>query len=131
MKYIYINNKFIYIYKNMNTLDNSNINESLNEDENTKIINENTKTINKSYDNKILDFPYISKYEITRILGIRAKQIDCGSPTLVDITSLKNKNSINIAELEYKENKLFFLIKRKYSNDKTNIYKLVNMTKIK
>ena len=58
--------------------------------------------------------PFITKYEMTRILGVRAQQIDNGAqPTIV----LDNPELISgyfIAKQEFSQNKLPFIIKRSF-----------------
>lgn len=50
--------------------------------------------------------PFITKYEYPKIIAIRAQQIANGSPIFIDITNLKIKKPMNIAELEFKKGKL-------------------------
>ena len=55
--------------------------------------------------------PFLTKYEKTRILGQRAKQIECGSKPFVKIP----ENIIDgyiIAELELQQKKIPFIIRR-------------------
>ena len=55
--------------------------------------------------------PFLTKYEYTRIIGMRAKQIDNGAEIFVN----PPKNIIsgyNIALIELEENKLPFIIRR-------------------
>jgi DNA-directed RNA polymerase I, II, and III subunit RPABC2 len=66
--------------------------------------------------NNIIDplhktLPYLTKYERARILGQRAKQIECGAKPFINVP----ENIIDgyiIAELELKEKKIPFIIKR-------------------
>ncbi len=90
---------------------------------------ENTETINKSHELKVFDFPHITKFEKTRVIGIRASQINNGSNALIDTSKIIDPTSINIAEEEFIQNKLFFLIKRSYSKTNFNIYKTTNLIK--
>jgi len=84
---------------------------SHNYDEITKLSN-----IVKNSDGIIIDplhrtIPYLTKYEKARILGQRAKQIETGSKPFVKVP----ENIIDgyiIAELELKEKKIPFIIKR-------------------
>jgi len=55
--------------------------------------------------------PYLTKYEKTRVLGQRAKQIETGSKPFVKIPENIIESHI-IAELELKEKKIPFIIKR-------------------
>jgi len=73
-------------------------------------------TVIRDENNIIIDplhrtLPYLSKYEKARILGQRAKQIELGAKPLVKVP----ENIIDgylIAELELRENKIPFIIKR-------------------
>jgi len=74
----------------------------------TKIIRDN--------DNNIIDplhktIPYLTKYEKTRILGQRAKQIECGAKPFVKVPENIIDSQI-IAELELQEHKIPFIIRR-------------------
>jgi len=59
----------------------------------------------------------LTKYEVAKILGIRATQIASGSAPMVDITGLDD--AYKIAELELERKKIPFLIVRKYPGGKT------------
>jgi DNA-directed RNA polymerase subunit K/omega len=54
----------------------------------------------------------LSKFEKVRILGQRAEQISMGAPPLVDITGLTD--ALSIAEKEFLEHKIPFIIERTY-----------------
>ena len=76
--------------------------------------------ITRDKDGNIVDdlhktLPILTKYEKTRVLGLRAKQISCGSDIYIKI----NKDIILpylIAEMELKEKKLPFIIRRPIPN---------------
>ena len=53
---------------------------------------------------------FLTRYERTRVLGIRIKQLQLGAPALVDIKKLTNEKEIALAEL--KQRKLPFIIRR-------------------
>lgn len=55
--------------------------------------------------------PYLTKYERTKILGIRAKQLNAGATPFVDIPE-KVIDGYTIAELELKAKKIPFIIRR-------------------
>ena len=55
--------------------------------------------------------PYLTKYEKTRILGQRSKQIETGAKPLVKVPE-NIVDSYIIAELELKEKKIPFIIRR-------------------
>ena len=70
----------------------------------------------RNSDNIIIDplhrtIPYLTKYERARILGQRAKQIESGSRPLVKIPE-NIVDSYIIAELELREKKIPFIIRR-------------------
>ena len=84
-------------------------------DKNNLIIDNNHKTI-----------PILTKYEKTRILGQRAKQINNGSKPYINIS----ENIIDgyiIAELELKEKKLPFIIRRPLPNGKSEYWKIKDL----
>jgi len=58
---------------------------------------------------------YLTKYEKARVLGQRAKQIECGAKTFIKIPE-NIIDSYIIAELELKEKKIPFIIRRPLSN---------------
>ena len=66
-------------------------------------------------DKKRKTTPQLTKYEKTKILGIRAQQLLSGMPALIKVP--KNVNNVRkIAELELKERKIPFIIKRPLPN---------------
>jgi DNA-directed RNA polymerase I, II, and III subunit RPABC2 len=70
----------------------------------------------RNSDNIIVDplhrtIPYLTKYERARILGQRAKQIETGAKPLVKIPE-NIVDSYIIAELELREKKIPFIIRR-------------------
>ena len=84
-------------------------------DENNVIIDNNHKTI-----------PILTKYEKTRILGQRAKQINNGAKPYINIP----ENIIDgylIAEMELKEKKIPFIIRRPLPNGKSEYWKIKDL----
>ena len=84
-------------------------------DKNNLIIDNNHKTI-----------PILTKYEKTRILGQRAKQINNGCKPYINIS----ENIIDgylIAELELKEKKIPFIIRRPLPNGKSEYWKIKDL----
>ncbi len=59
--------------------------------------------------------PYLTKYEKTRIIGQRAKQIDSGATTFVKVPENVIEGYL-VAELELKEKKIPFIIRRPLPN---------------
>lgn len=58
----------------------------------------------------------LTKFEIAKIIGTRATQLSQGAIPQIDITGLDN--SYDIAMQEFKQNKIPFIIKRRYPRDK-------------
>ena len=74
----------------------------------------------RNADNIIIDpnhrtIPFLTKYEKARVLGQRAKQIETGAKPLVKITE-NIVDSYIIAELELREKKIPFIIRRPLPN---------------
>jgi DNA-directed RNA polymerase I, II, and III subunit RPABC2 len=72
--------------------------------------------VTKDGDGIIIDplhrtIPYLTKYEKTRILGQRSKQIESGAKPLVKVPE-NVIDSYVIAELELREKKIPFVIRR-------------------
>lgn len=84
-------------------------------DVNGNIIDELHKTI-----------PFLTKYEKTKILGQRAKQIESGSKPFVKITN-NIIDSYVIAQMELKEKKIPFIIRRPLPNGSSEYWKLSDL----
>jgi DNA-directed RNA polymerase I, II, and III subunit RPABC2 len=67
--------------------------------------------------------PFISKYERTRILGERAKQINDGAKPFVEVDASVIDGYL-IAMKEFEEKKLPFIIRRPLSNGASEYWKL-------
>ena len=67
--------------------------------------------------------PFLTKYEKTRILGIRCKQINNGSQIFVTVNE-KILDGYTIACLELKEKKLPFIIQRPLPNGACEYWKI-------
>ena len=84
-------------------------------DEDNRIIDDNHRTV-----------PILSKYERTRILGLRSRQINSGARPFINV----EENIIDgyiIAERELIEKKIPFIIKRPISNDKFEYWRLEDL----
>jgi DNA-directed RNA polymerase I, II, and III subunit RPABC2 len=89
-----------------------------------------TKVVRNS-DNIIVDpfhktIPYLTKFEKTKVLGQRAKQIENGAKPFVEVS----KNIIEpyiIADLELSEKKIPFIIKRPMPNNGCEYWKLADL----
>ena len=62
----------------------------------------------------------LTRFEVTRIIGARALQIALGAPVLVEIKE-NNFDPINIAEQEFKANKVPMTIKRTLPNNESMV----------
>ncbi len=77
-----------------------------------KIIS-NTETYIKYQNKSRMTRPYLTKFERTKILGTRAAQIEGGAKALLQKDKLKNvRQAIQIAELEFQEKAIPFIIRR-------------------
>lgn len=104
----------------------------LDDDDDDDIIDEDdTEIVDPNYEmNTILQVPdeerlsrnILTKYEIVRIIGTRAKQISDGSKVFVKYDG--NKSAIELAELELRNKMIPLKIKRPLPNGKYEIWKL-------
>jgi DNA-directed RNA polymerase I, II, and III subunit RPABC2 len=70
--------------------------------------------------------PYLTKYEKTRILGQRAKQIECGAKPLVKVPE-NIIDSYIIAELELQQKRIPFIIRRPLPNGSSEYWNLKDL----
>lgn len=87
-------------------------------------------TITRDEAHNIIDpfhttIPILTKYEYTRILGVRATQIENGAPTFIDAPELVDSYLIAKAELDQK--KLPFILKRPIPNGTIEYWKLEDL----
>jgi DNA-directed RNA polymerase subunit K/omega len=73
--------------------------------------------------------PYLTKYEKARILGQRAKQINSGSPPFVKVPENVIDGYI-IAELELKEKRIPFIIRRPLPNGGSEYWSISDLEDI-
>ena len=98
--------------------------EILNEDENNQdsdyLMEEKITSYSDFYKNMIKgsenrkSIPFLTKFEKSRIIGIRAQQLSQNMPALVDISDCTTP--VEIALKELKEGKLPFIIRREMPN---------------
>ena len=86
-------------------------------------------TIQRDSTNNIVDplhtsIPLLTKYEYTRILGVRATQIEQGAPLFIETDSI---DSYWIAKEELHEKKLPFIIQRPIPNGIIEYWKLSDL----
>lgn len=87
--------------------------------------------ITKDQYGKIIDplhttIPFITKYEKARIIGARSEQIDRGAPIYVDVES-HIINARTIAQLEFDEKKIPFIIARPLPNKSVEYWKVSDL----
>ena len=70
--------------------------------------------------------PYLTKYEKARILGQRAKQIECGAKPLVKVSE-NIIDSYIIAELELQQKRIPFIIRRPLPNGGSEYWNLKDL----
>jgi DNA-directed RNA polymerase I, II, and III subunit RPABC2 len=88
-------------------------------------------TVIRDDNNQIIDdlhrtLPYLTKYEKTRILGVRTKQINEGAPIFVEVDSSIIDGYI-IAEKELMERKIPFIIRRPIPNGGSEYWKVSDL----
>lgn len=100
---------------------------------NGKEIESLTIVIRDKYNNVIDDLhktiPFLTKYEKTRVLGQRAKQILSGSTPYIEV-SKEIIDSYIIAEMELKAKKIPFIIRRPLPNGGCEYWKLKDLENI-
>ena len=90
--------------------------------------------ITKDQYGKIIDplhttIPFITKYEKARIIGARSEQIDRGAPIYVDVES-HIINARTIAQLEFDQKKIPFIIARPLPNKSVEYWKVSDLENI-
>lgn len=90
----------------------------------TKITRSSTTQLIQDENHKT--YPFLTKYEKTRILGLRISQLNEGARPLVSLNHAILDNHI-IAEQELKEKKLPFIIMRPLPNGKKEYWKLQDL----
>jgi DNA-directed RNA polymerase I, II, and III subunit RPABC2 len=88
-------------------------------------------TVIRDENNQIIDdlhrtLPYLTKYEKTRILGVRTKQINEGAPIFVEADASIIDGYI-IAEKELMERKIPFIIRRPIPNGGSEYWKVSDL----
>ena len=77
-------------------------------------------------DNLHTTIPWLSKYEFSKLLGQRIKQLNEGNKPYINIDNTSNIDNYNIAEQEIRE-KLPFIIKRPMPNGGCEYWKLEDL----
>jgi len=68
----------------------------------------------------------MSKYEYTKVLGMRAQQITMGAVPLINVND-DMKSAIEVAEEELRQRKTPYIIARKINSKKTDFWKIEDM----
>ena len=89
----------------------------------TRVIRDNNNVI---IDENHTTLPILSKYEKTRIIGLRSKQINSGAPPFISVNE-EIVDGYIIAEQELLEKKIPFIIKRPISSNKFEYWKLEDL----
>ena len=89
--------------------------------------------IKKDKDNNIIDSrhktnPILSKYEKTKILGQRAKQIEEGHAPFIKVNNIIDHYTIALMELE--QNKIPFIIRRPLPNGTCEYWRVQDLIKL-
>lgn len=71
--------------------------------------------------------PFLTKYEKTRVLGQRAKQINAGAKPLIDNIPANAMDGYVIAKLELAQKKIPFIIKRPLPNGECEYWNLADL----
>jgi DNA-directed RNA polymerase I, II, and III subunit RPABC2 len=88
----------------------------------------------RNQDGQIVDnfhktLPFVSKFEKARILGVRAKQINNGASVMIDVSE-HVIDGYTIAQMEYEQKKIPFIVKRPLPNGTVEYWKFADMEQI-
>ena len=91
-------------------------------------------TIVRNKEGQIVDnfhktVPFITKFEKARILGLRAKQINNGASVMIDVPE-NVIDGYTIAQMEYEQKKIPFIIKRPLPNGAIEYWKFADLEQI-
>jgi DNA-directed RNA polymerase I, II, and III subunit RPABC2 len=91
-------------------------------------------TIVRNQEGQIVDnfhktLPFVSKFEKARILGVRAKQINSGAAVMIDVPD-HVIDGYMIAQMEYEQKKIPFIIKRPLPNGAVEYWKFADMEQV-
>lgn len=68
--------------------------------------------------------PFLNKYEKTRILSTRSKQLSLGAKPLIKIVSENKLTTLDIAKEELKQKMIPYILRRKMPNGKYELWKM-------
>lgn len=91
-------------------------------------------TIVRNEEGQIVDnfhktLPFVTKFERARILGVRAKQINSGASVMIDVPE-HVIDGYTIAQMEYEQKKIPFIIKRPLPNGAVEYWKFADLEQI-
>lgn len=89
-------------------------------------ISQNSPNKSHNYKNTHKTTNYLTKYEITKIIGLRAQQLSVGAIPFVNIDT-NIKDTIQIACMELHDRKIPYIIRRPLSNDKYEYWKIKDL----
>ena len=91
-----------------------------------KIVSNSETYIKYANKNRVTS-PFITKFEKTRVLGTRATQIEGGAKTLLSKDKVRNiRFATDIAEIEYEEKLIPFIIRRYLPDGQYEDWKLTD-----
>lgn len=96
--------------------------------ESFKIIS-NKETYNNYLTTNRKTSPILSQFEITRVLGLRAQQIELGNDPLISVPETVH-DSKSIAELEFEQGLIPFIIRRYLPDGSFEDWKLADFSNI-
>jgi DNA-directed RNA polymerases I, II, and III subunit RPABC2 len=91
----------------------------------TKIIESYSEIMEKYDPSKYVSTNVMTKYEKTKIIGLRLEQLSRGAPTLVDTSKVSSLRDIVMKELA--ERKIPFMLVRTLPNNKKEYYRICDM----
>jgi DNA-directed RNA polymerase I, II, and III subunit RPABC2 len=74
-------------------------------------------------------YPFITKYERARVLGVRAKQLNTGSPPFIEVPKDVMDGFI-IAKIELQKKKIPYILRRPLPNGQSEYWKLSDLEDI-
>lgn len=105
------------------------LNISLNQDEVSKMANITRNEFGFPIDPFHTTLPFLTKYEVARIIGLRCEQLDQNAKSYLDeIPESIKLNVFQIALEELKQNKLPFIVIRPLPNGANEYWKLQDLT---
>lgn len=97
-----------------------------------KIIEDYSETLAKTDSSKHVTRNIMTKYEVTKVIGMRVEQLARGSPTLIDVEAEIGHEDPNhmlhkIAQLELEKKLIPFIIQRPLPNGEKEYWRIQDM----